>query len=149
AQARQGSIFYFRPALTFPTRSELGFCARLHPKDCIYSSNGPVIVPHEGVELAYLLGLFNSCIIRYLLDSQSHRRSYSPGLIRRINWQECSQAAMAIVRCAALDATFSKAGYYSTDETCPEFALPQGLSLSQPATSLNALSTQAGERVAM
>src|SRR5262249_39842103 len=111
AQARQGSSLYFKPALTFPTRSELGFCARLHPEDIIYNTNVPVIVPNEGLDIFHLLGLFNSSIIRYLLDTQSHRRSYSPGLIRRVIWQDTNSDTIAQVSAVALRAAATKASY--------------------------------------
>ena len=121
AQARQGSTFFFREAVTFPSRSELGFCARWQPAGAIYSSNAPVVMPNEQIEPFALLALLNATDIRRLVDKQAHRRSYSPGLIRRLPAVDVGEEEMRALAEAGRAAVRGKWGAYSLDETTPIF----------------------------
>jgi hypothetical protein len=122
AQARQGSSLYFRQGFTFPSRSELGFCARAFPEGAIFSSNGPAILRNGQISNYVLAALLNSTKVRSFIDVQSHRRSYSPGLLGRVPYRELPTEIEMVLESLAKKLINEKAKTYLMDETTPIFS---------------------------
>jgi hypothetical protein len=74
--------FYFRPGLTWPLRTQLGFNMRAYPRGAIFGHKGPVACVHE-VELPCYLGLANSSTLSLLISLQMAFGSYEVGVIQR------------------------------------------------------------------
>lgn len=73
---------FFRPGLTYSTRSQRGFSLRVLPADTIFHAKGPgVFVP--GDQRLVMLGLLNSSAYSSLLNLQVSFGSYEVGIIQR------------------------------------------------------------------
>jgi hypothetical protein len=59
--------YFFHPGLTFPARSQKGLSIRVHPKGCVFSHKGPVILS-DPAHILPLLGLTNSIPFKALLN---------------------------------------------------------------------------------
>jgi len=87
SQVRQASTFWGREGATYSKRSS-GFSARALPKDCIFTSNGPAILPLNDTDPLYLLGWLNSRPIRALTHLNAGAfDSYSTGALKRLPWK--------------------------------------------------------------
>ena len=88
AQARQAFDYWHRPGLTYSIRSQRGFSARVLPKGCLFTGQGPLIVSESEISNAYLLGWINSSLIRTIIEMQSNDGKFMSGLIKSIPWRE-------------------------------------------------------------
>lgn len=130
AQARQGSSLYFKPGITYISRSK-GFSPTVFPEGAIFSSNGPVIIPHSKCDPNFLLGLLCSSPVRAAVDAQAHRMSYSSGKLKRVRVPTLSDNEIQTIARASRETIRAKHGFFSMDETVPWFAgtpLPVGFS---------------------
>jgi hypothetical protein len=74
--------FFFLPGLAFPARSQKGLSIRIHPKGCIFSHKGPVILAKQQRLLA-LLGLTNSAPFKALIALMMAFGSFEVGVLQR------------------------------------------------------------------
>lgn len=88
AQARQASNYWRRPGLTYSIRSQRGFSARVLPKGCLFTGQGPLIVSESSVSNDFILGWINSSFIRTLLEMQSNDGKFMSGLVKSLPWRE-------------------------------------------------------------
>ena len=65
AQTRRAAKYYFQPAVSFSNRS-VQFFVRWHPANFAFSMRGPAVIPISASQ-AYILGFFNSRLIRALI----------------------------------------------------------------------------------
>jgi hypothetical protein len=86
AQTRRASKYYFRPAISFSNRS-VQFSARWHPGNYVFSVRGPVVIPLSASS-AYLMGFFNSRLIRALVQMQTASQTYTSGVLKELRWVE-------------------------------------------------------------
>jgi len=86
AQSRQGATYYYRPGLTFTSRSSRGFSVRALPAGCVISHNAPTIYPVRQTTNEYLLGWANSRLVRMLAEVQASASYYTPGSIKDLPW---------------------------------------------------------------
>ena len=86
AQVRQASDYWYQPGVTYSKRSAKGFSARVLPADCIFTSNGPAILPVQNISPLFILGWVNSKPIRAIIHMQANFADYSTGAIKKIPW---------------------------------------------------------------
>ena len=85
AQSRQGSDYYYRPGLTFTSRS-IGISVRALPLGSVISHNAPTIYAQKNISNNYLLGWINSRLIKTLIEIQSSVDYYTPGSVKMVPW---------------------------------------------------------------
>ncbi|MFZ4790650.1 MAG: BREX-1 system adenine-specific DNA-methyltransferase PglX [Candidatus Competibacteraceae bacterium] len=86
AQVRQASDYWYRPGATYSKRSVRGFSARILPADCIFTSNGPAVLPNPEWNPSLFIGWLNSTPIRALIHMQANFADYSTGVIKQLPW---------------------------------------------------------------
>ncbi|MDR3577963.1 MAG: BREX-1 system adenine-specific DNA-methyltransferase PglX [Anaerolineaceae bacterium] len=86
AQSYQGSKYYYRPGLTFTSRSQRGFSVRALPSSCVISHNAPTIYFKGKIGDRYILGWVNSRLIRTIVELQANFGYFVPGLIKNLPW---------------------------------------------------------------
>ncbi len=114
---------FFRRGITYSSRTQIGFSARILPAECIFHAKGPGVFPNPGEEYA-VLAVMNSRIYQALLDIQISFGSYEIGVINRTplpikfgkHHEPLSEAAR---NCVA-----SKRYLEALDETTHLFAVP-------------------------
>jgi len=87
AQVRQASDYWYLPGATYSKRSARGFSARALPSDCIFTSNGPAVLPYGDLTPAFILGWLNSKPVRAIIHMQANFADYSTGALKKIPWQ--------------------------------------------------------------
>jgi hypothetical protein len=86
AQVRQASDYWYRPGATYSKRSVRGFSARILPSDCIFTSNGPAVLPNPEWSPSLVIGWLNSTPIRALIHMQANFADYSTGVVKKLPW---------------------------------------------------------------
>ena len=93
----RNSQWYFKPGLTFPWRTSLGFAPRVLMSNCIFAAQGSAILPlNENIEkskelLLKLLGVLNSRAYQVMVSIgvgaiEDAAKSYQVGLIQSLPW---------------------------------------------------------------
>lgn len=77
-------IYWFREGITYGATSGKGFSARYIPPYCVYDVKGPAIFLKNDWKLHFLLGLFDSKIISYLLNILNPTIEVQSGDIERL-----------------------------------------------------------------
>ena len=88
AQARQASTYWRRPGITYSTRSQKGFSARVMPTGCMFTGQGPLVVSETSTPNEYILGWLNSKFITGLLEIQANDGKFLTGLIKTLPWKD-------------------------------------------------------------
>lgn len=121
AQSRQGSSYYYRPGLTFTSRSSKGFSVRALPAGCVISHNAPTIYPAGQASNEYLLGWANSRLIRMLAEVQASASYYTPGSIKELPWIDPDSSLADAVAISSKKLFRHYRGQYDKDECSTEF----------------------------
>jgi hypothetical protein len=129
AQVSQASDYWHRSGATYSKRSAKGFSARALPEGCIFTSNGPAVLPRAELDKFALLGWINSRQIRALLHVQSNFGDYSTGSIKNLPWQDAIGRASDELISLTRSCVEIHAQAYRGDETSPVF-WPDGLKQS-------------------
>ncbi|VWD58731.1 hypothetical protein BCO18442_07019 [Burkholderia contaminans] len=88
AQVRQASTYWGRAGATYSRRSS-GFSARALPEGCIFTSNGPAVLPLNDTNPLYLLGWINSRPIRAFIHLNAGAYdNYSTGALKKLPWKD-------------------------------------------------------------
>ncbi|WP_186236014.1 BREX-1 system adenine-specific DNA-methyltransferase PglX [Burkholderia gladioli] len=108
AQVRQASTYWGRAGATYSRRSS-GFSARALPEGCIFTSNGPAVLPLNDTNPLYLLGWINSRPIRAFIHLNAGAYdNYSTGALKKLPWKspmaEIEQRLISAVRSAVVEA---------------------------------------------
>ena len=119
AQTRRASKYYFRPAIAYSNRS-VQFSVRWHPANFAFSVRGPVVVPLHASQ-AYLLGFFNSRLVRALVQMQTASQTYTSGVLKELRWIEPDANTQVSVEQCARSAFDSVRLRLATVETDPLF----------------------------
>lgn len=119
AQTRRASKYYFRPAVTFSNRS-VQFFVRWHPSNFVFSVRGPAVIPLRASQ-AYLLGFFNSRLVRSLVQMQTASQTYTSGVLKELRWIEPDESCREAVERAARAAFDAVRRRLATIETDPLF----------------------------
>ena len=77
-------IYWFREGITYSSTSGKGFGCRLIPPLCVYDVKGPAIFSKTNDNIYFLLGLFNSKIISYILEMLNPTIEVQSGDIERV-----------------------------------------------------------------
>lgn len=121
AQVRQASDYWYLPGATYSKRSAKGFSARALPADCIFTSNGPAVLPYGKWTPAFILGWLNSKPVRAIIHMQANFADYSTGAIKNIPWlgqvtkekrEELERATINIVERLRLTKSFIETSPY-------------------------------------
>ena len=86
AQVRQASSYWYNPGATYSKRSVKGFSSRALPKDAIFTSNGPAVLPFGENTPELMVGWLNSKLVRSLIHLQANFADYSTGAIKKLPW---------------------------------------------------------------
>ena len=145
---------YFRPGLTWPLRTQLGFNMRQFPTGAIFGHKGPVASGNED-DLPVYLSISNSIVFSLLLSLQMAFGSYEVGVIQRTPLPPISQPAYKELKNLTLQIVDLKRNIDRNDETTRPFVLPsvttpnKNGSLSECAslfdTEISKVSVDAGE----
>lgn len=122
-------IFYFRPGITWPLRSNKGLTFRAFPAGCIFGHKGPaVFVEHDEVShLLAVLALTNSDAFATLVSLHMAFGSYEVGVIQRspmpiLTVEQTRQLALAGRQAWSLKRTLD-----TVTETSHAFVLPRAV----------------------
>lgn len=117
AQVRQASTYWGLRGATYSRRSS-GFSARALPEGCIFTSNGPAILPLNNTDPLFLLGWVNSRPIRAFthLNAGAYD-NYSTGALKKLPWkapkaEQVNQLAPVVEKAVVA----AKVEYSRTDE---------------------------------
>src|SRR5581483_3424476 len=128
----QGTDYFGKPGVTFPSRSVLGFNPRAHPAGCAFSHTGSVVFGYRALP-ALILGYLSSKPIEYVLslftgslqgEAGYHPQHYEVGVIQRLPWPEWDADAGAEIATHANNAALRSCGLFIGDETSHHFMAP-------------------------
>lgn len=124
----QATSYYFRPGLTWPTRTQGGLSVRAMPAGCIFAVKGSAAFVQEDDEtmLLALLSVANSTVYRALVDLQMAFGSYEVGVIQRTPVPNMGEAEREPLAMLGHRAWFLRRLLDTTDETSHAFVLPPG-----------------------
>jgi len=78
---------YFRPGLTWP-RAGGSFSLRMLPLGCVFADKGPVVFPNSEDDTHFLLGVANSAVAEYIMQSLTSRGKmggrWGVGIVKRL-----------------------------------------------------------------
>jgi hypothetical protein len=115
--------FYFRPGLTWPLRTPLGFNMRAYPAGAIFGHKGPVAFVHQD-DLASYLALANSRAFGMVISLQMAFGSYEVGVVQRSPAPDCTGHGGKQLGDLARSAVVLKQTLDTNDETSHVFVLP-------------------------
>ena len=79
----QNDSFFFRPGLTWSTRSQIGFSIKLLPAGCVFAHMGPSAFVNKPEDAFAYLALLNAACTKALIDIIVPFHSYETGAIQR------------------------------------------------------------------
>lgn len=121
--------YYFRPGLTWSSRTNSAMAVRVLPAGCIFSHKGPALFSDD---LLLHLGWLDSRVVRLLIDATSASaeedktdvsRSYEVGIIQSLPSPVPLDAISAVPGLVA-DIAHGVASFDATDETSRRFVGP-------------------------
>ncbi|MGY6215762.1 BREX-1 system adenine-specific DNA-methyltransferase PglX [Methylolobus aquaticus] len=124
AQARQGESFFFKPGLSFSRRGEPSIAFRTHPTSCMFSSNGPVVLPTNPHDALYLLGFLNSSWVRAAIHTQAHKFSYTVGHTKAVAWIAPEEDSREVISESSKRILTMKRSRFRMDERDNNFVIP-------------------------
>jgi hypothetical protein len=115
--------FYFRPGLTWPLRTQLGFNMRAYPAGATFGHKGPVaFAPQQ--DLSLYLGLSNSSTFAMVISLQMAFGSYEVGVVQRTPVPSLSNLDGEHLGELARSAVVLKQSLDTPNETSHVFVLP-------------------------
>lgn len=87
SQVRQASDYWRKAGCTYSKRSQKGFSVRALPSNCIITGKGPAIITLSEFSNAYLLGWFNSRLIKFLVELQANYAEFNTGILKQLPWK--------------------------------------------------------------
>lgn len=149
AQAKQASDYWRRPGLAYSMRSQKGFSARVLPKGCLFTGQGPLIVSESSTTNLYILGWINSDLIRSLLEIQANDGKFMSGLIKSLPWIDPCNDASENIEAETLELLKRLHALGDFDETDHYFRHPPFAgSLAQAAAEGDSLAKRLKEAIA-
>lgn len=141
AQVRQASTYWGLAGATYSRRAS-GFSARALPRGCIFTSNGPAILPQNKTDALYMLGWVNSRPIRALahLNAGAYDH-YTTGALKRLPWKAPSREQVGSLSQYVGNAVSKAKALASKADECSRWfsGLQIGPSLKETADKLGAL----------
>ncbi len=142
----QGTECFGLPGVTFPSRSVLGFNARVHPHGSGFSHTGSVAFAKD-VSPAALLAYMSSRPAEYVLsffvgslqgEAGSHPNHYEVGVIQRLIWPHVPAHDECLLTTHATNAVQLVRSLYQIEETAHDFISPAGVNSDGLAASARA-----------
>lgn len=126
ASRPQNVDFFFRPALTWPLRTQSGLSLRVMPRGCIFGHKGPAafIEGDASVSLLALLAIGTSTAFQALVGLQMAFGSYEVGVIQRTPVPQLLPDDEATLAELARQSWSNKRGLDTRTETSHAFTLP-------------------------
>jgi hypothetical protein len=121
--------FYFRPGLTWPLRTQLGFNMRAYRAGATFGHKGPVAFAHQQ-DLPLYLGLSNSSAFSMVISLQMAFGSYEVGVVQRTPVPNLSNFDGEHLGELARSAVVLKQSLDTANETSHVFVLPAVLQVS-------------------
>jgi hypothetical protein len=122
----QATEFYFRPGVTWPSRTQSGFAPRVLPSGCIFDTKGnSAFIPADHADkILTFLSLFLGSPFRALVDLQMAFGSYEVGVIQRTPVPDLTPADEAALAGLARRGWSHKRRLDTRTETSHAFVLP-------------------------
>src|SRR6478609_9478581 len=118
--------FFFKPGLTYSTRSQRGFSVRALNSGCVFHAKGPGVFVDDGSPLAFL-AVLNSAAFVFAIQLQIGFGSYEVGAVQRTPVPRIPTAEEGTLASLARNAWSLRRSLDTTDETTHAFLLPPGL----------------------
>ena len=128
----QGTDYFSRPGVTYPSKAVLGFNPRLQPSGCGFGHTGSVVFA-ENVDPLALLGFLGSRPVEYLLSlfigelqgkAGVHPNHYEVGTIQRLPWPGLTAETVGALERSAAACVTAVVGLQSQDEPTRSFMSP-------------------------
>jgi hypothetical protein len=147
----QNTDFYFRPGLTWPRRTQLGFNLRTYPKGAVFADKGPVAFTKFDESLPQL-GLGNSGAFHLLLSLQMAFGSYELGVIQRtpipnLSGPEGKQLGNLVLTCMNLKRDLDRANETSHVFHLPTLLQVEGQTLTERITAWQAQAVETEQKL--
>lgn len=141
AQARQASDYWRRRGITYSTRSQKGFSARVLPEGCLFTGQGPLVVSETNTSNLYLLGWLNSQLVTGLLEIQANDGKFLTGLVKTLPWIPPNKSRIASIEDETVE-LLNKLFHLAALEECNQyfFCPPVGKTLQEASSVGVALS---------
>jgi hypothetical protein len=121
----QAQEYYFRPGLTYPFRSQLGFSVRVLPSGSVFAVQGMAIFASNEDLLLEIMAVANSRVAARFADLIASFAAFQVGYVRALPYPSLdSTASKALVDLARRLVSLVR-GSWRGDETCSEFVLPE------------------------
>jgi hypothetical protein len=139
----EASSYFFRPGITYISRTMQSFCARVLPSGCIFAHISPgIFVPVEQ-DLFAVMSIMNSTVTDMLLsvslsrgsETSGQTKAFEVGQVQRLPFAVPSGSMSETLRGLALKAYNLQRDRDRTDETTHAFCLP-GLAQHRKPESL-------------
>lgn len=130
----QNTQYYFRPGLTWPSRTVSAFAPQALPEGAVFSPRGPLCVPMKSSEALGLLAWLSSRVVRFQVEASAPAgeetktggtaaRDYTVGMIQNMPWPAALGHDDDICQLCALiiEKVRMKSG---SEETARTFAVP-------------------------
>jgi hypothetical protein len=124
AQVMQSSSMWFKPGLTYPRVSSIGFGARILPEGEIFSSESISIFPKDGIDPLVLLGLLNSTFTAEILQVFGRFRKYENRAIKALPFSADDIDALRDIHDNVMQLVRTFHELESMDETTTVFRAP-------------------------
>ncbi len=112
----QNLSYNFRPALSWSLISEQNFAVRAYDESFIFGSAGPSCFTTEK-NYYYLLGLLNSCVAKYILNTLNPSMNYNIGDLSKFPTCIDEKIRKTIEQCAQENLTFAQQDYDSFENS--------------------------------
>lgn len=145
----QAPEFYFRPGITWPSRTQSGFAPRALPHGCVFDTKGnSAFIPGDDLEeILAFLSLFLSSTFRSLVNLQMSFGAFEVGVIQRTPIPPLDEQARESLSALARRGWLLKRSLDTRDETSFAFTLPALLQGEAEALCGRAVEWEARVRV--
>lgn len=116
--------YYFRPGITFPNSSAIGFSARCLPKESIISVKGQGIYPIDPANTYFCLALLNSRLVHNLLGMVNPGKDVQAGDIKILPFSRTCRDSESAVVTPMKKLISHLMRIHALDETSPCFVAP-------------------------
>lgn len=135
----QNTQFFFRPGLTWSSRTNSSMAMRLLPDGCVFGHKGPALIGDEPLlHLAWLRSRVALALLEASLSSADETssggasRSYEVGIVQRLPMPTFKDDAKAAIMSAARRICETTMAADAEDETTRRFLAPHGISAGLP-----------------
>ena len=149
SQVRQASDYWRKAGCTYSKRSQKGFSVRALPSNCIITGKGPAIITLSEFPNAYLLGWFNSRLIKFLVELQANYAEFNTGILKQLPWKSPPKTDVEGMAELAANASviLRNLNAFSVETNSFFMGIPIEPSVAKTAEFLSRLSSSANECV--